>query len=274
MVSQSIKRSRAGLTGKDRPIASFLFSGPTGVGKTELAKSLADLLGVNFERFDMSEYMEKHALSRLVGAPPGYVGYEQGGLLTEAIRKHPYSVLLLDEIEKAHPELINILLQVMDNATLTDNNGYKANFKNVVIIMTSNVGASERNVMGFNSDSSLSRGEALKSFFAPEFRNRLDAVVEFAPLEKEIVKGVVAKFMLELNEELAEKNITITLSEKALGYVAEIGYDKEMGARPITRVIQERIKDTLTDEMLFGKLTKGGHVKVDYKDHTLAFDIS
>jgi len=274
VVTQSIKRSRAGLTGKDRPIASFLFSGPTGVGKTELAKSLADTLGVHFERFDMSEYMEKHALSRLVGAPPGYVGYEQGGLLTEAIRKHPYTVLLLDEIEKAHPELINILLQVMDNATLTDNNGYKANFKNVVIIMTSNVGASERNVMGFNSDSSLSRGEALKSFFAPEFRNRLDAIVDFAPLDIEIVKGVVSKFVTELNEELKEKKISISLSTKALGYIAEIGYDKEMGARPISRVIQEKIKDKLTDEMLFGKLKKGGNVEVDFKEHKLDFTVS
>ena len=272
VVAQSIKRSRAGLSGKDRPIASFLFSGPTGVGKTELAKSLADILGVHFERFDMSEYMEKHALSRLVGAPPGYVGYEQGGLLTEAIRKHPYTVLLLDEIEKAHPELINVLLQVMDNASLTDNNGYKANFRNVVIIMTSNVGATERAVMGFNADSSLSRGEALKSFFTPEFRNRLDAIVEFAPLEIEVVKGVVAKFIDELNQELKEKKVHVTLSDKAMGYIAEIGYDKAMGARPITRVIQEKIKDRLTDEMLFGALKKGGEVSVDYKEHALSFD--
>ncbi|RUM67184.1 MAG: ATP-dependent Clp protease ATP-binding subunit ClpA, partial [Sulfurimonas sp.] len=253
-VALSIKRSRAGLNRDDKPIASFLFSGPTGVGKTELARSLADILGVNFERFDMSEYMEKHALSRLVGAPPGYVGYEQGGLLTEAIRKHPYTVLLLDEIEKAHPELINILLQVMDNATLTDNNGYKANFKNVILIMTSNIGANERSVMGFNADSSLSRHEALKSFFTPEFRNRLDAVVEFAPLSVEVVQAVVAKFIAQLNQQLKVKKVMVTLQPRALGYLAQMGYDKEMGARPLERVIQEKIKDVLTHELLFGRL--------------------
>ncbi|WP_345971560.1 ATP-dependent Clp protease ATP-binding subunit ClpA [Sulfurimonas sp. HSL1-6] len=265
-VALAIKRSRAGLNPEERPIASFLFAGPTGVGKTELAKSLAETLGVHFERFDMSEYMEKHALSRLVGAPPGYVGYEQGGLLTEAIRKHPYTVLLLDEIEKAHPELINVLLQVMDNATLTDNNGYKANFKNVILIMTSNVGATERSVMGFNADSSLARGEALKAFFTPEFRNRLDAVIEFAPLDCDIVEGIVDKFIGELNTQLAPKGITITLGEKARGYLAEMGYDKAMGARPLGRIIQEKIKDPLTNEMLFGRLKAGGTVHVDYKN--------
>ena len=270
-VALAIKRSRAGLNSQERPIASFLFSGPTGVGKTELAKSLAEVLGVNFERFDMSEYMEKHALSRLVGAPPGYVGFEQGGLLTEAIRKHPYTVLLLDEIEKAHPELINILLQVMDSATLTDNNGYKANFKNVVLIMTSNVGASERSVMGFNADSSLSRGEALKSFFAPEFRNRLDAVIEFAPLPRHIVEGVVDKFIAELNIQIAAKGIALSVTQRAKGYLAEMGYDKEMGARPLTRIVQEKIKDPLTNEMLFGKLKNGGRVTVDYRDE-IVFD--
>lgn len=270
-VALAIKRSRAGLNSQERPIASFLFSGPTGVGKTELAKSLAEVLGVNFERFDMSEYMEKHALSRLVGAPPGYVGFEQGGLLTEAIRKHPYTVLLLDEIEKAHPELINILLQVMDSATLTDNNGYRANFKNVVLIMTSNVGASERSVMGFNADSSLSRGEALKSFFAPEFRNRLDAVIEFAPLPRHIVEGVVDKFIAELNIQIAAKGIALSVTQRAKGYLAEMGYDKEMGARPLTRIVQEKIKDPLTNEMLFGKLKNGGRVTVDYRDE-IVFD--
>ncbi|MEA2112077.1 MAG: ATP-dependent Clp protease ATP-binding subunit ClpA [Campylobacterota bacterium] len=264
-VALSIKRSRAGLNREDKPIASFLFSGPTGVGKTELARSLADTLGVNFERFDMSEYMEKHALSRLVGAPPGYVGYEQGGLLTEAIRKHPYTVLLLDEIEKAHPELINILLQVMDSATLTDNNGFKANFKNVVLIMTSNIGATERSVMGFNADSSLSRDEALKSFFTPEFRNRLDAVVEFAPLDLHVVEGIVTKFIMDLNTQLKSKKISVELTSKAIGYIAEMGYDKEMGARPLERIIQEKIKDPLTEEMLFGTLKNGGKVTVDYK---------
>jgi ATP-dependent Clp protease ATP-binding subunit ClpA len=270
-VALAVKRSRAGLNAPDKPIASFLFSGPTGVGKTELARSLADIMGVHFERFDMSEYMEKHALSRLVGAPPGYVGFEQGGLLTEAIRKHPYTVLLLDEIEKAHPELINILLQVMDSATLTDNNGFKANFKNVVLIMTSNVGATERTVMGFNADQSLSRGEALKSFFTPEFRNRLDAVVEFGALTMEIVEGIVEKFIGDVNVQLKKKKVSVTVTKKARGYLAEMGYDKEMGARPLTRVIQEKIKDPLTDEMLFGTLKNGGKVTVDFAKGKLQF---
>ncbi len=268
-VALAIKRSRAGLNEGDKPIGSFLFSGPTGVGKTELAKSLADEMGIHFERFDMSEYMEKHALSRLVGAPPGYVGYEQGGLLTEAIRKHPYTVLLLDEIEKAHPDLVNILLQVMDNATLTDNNGYKANFKNVVLIMTSNVGAQAASVMGFNADQALSRGEELKAFFTPEFRNRLDAVVEFVPLEIEVVEDIVDKFIAELNVQLAKKRVVVEITEKVRGYLAEMGYDIAMGARPLARVIQERIKDRLTDEMLFGSLKHGGKVIVDYDDELI-----
>jgi ATP-dependent Clp protease ATP-binding subunit ClpA len=263
-VVRAIKRSYAGLSAPNKPIASFLFSGPTGVGKTELAKSLSDCMGIHFERFDMSEYMEKHALSRLIGAPPGYVGFEQGGLLSEAIRKHPYTVLLLDEIEKAHPDLINVLLQVMDNATLTDNNGYKANFSNVVLVMTSNIGASERNVMGFNADSSLSRNEALKSFFTPEFRNRLDAVVEFGALSVEVAEGIVDKFIRDLNRQLKSKKVSLILSEKAKAYLAKIGYDKEMGARPLSRVIQEKIKDPLVDEMLFGALVNGGRVSVEY----------
>ena len=261
LVSQAIKRSRAGLNPADRPIASFLFSGPTGVGKTELAKSLAETLGVHFERFDMSEYMEKHALSRLVGAPPGYVGYEQGGLLTEAARKHPYMILLLDEIEKAHPDLINILLQVMDHGVLTDNNGYKAGFKNVVVIMTSNVGASSRSVMGFNSDDDLSRNEALKDFFTPEFRNRLDAVVEFSPLSLDVVEGIVDKFVAELNVQLKPKKVSVVLTTKAKRYFAEQGYDKEMGARPLNRLIQDRLKNPLTDKLLFEELS--GEIEVD-----------
>ena len=270
-VVRSIKRSYAGLSQPNKPIASFLFSGPTGVGKTELAKSLAQSMGIHFERFDMSEYMEKHSISRLIGAPPGYVGFEQGGLLSEAVRKHPYTVLLLDEIEKAHPDLVNILLQVMDNATLTDNNGYKANFANVVLIMTSNIGASERTVMGFNADSSISRHEALKSFFTPEFRNRLDAVVEFEVLPSFVVEGIVDKFIRELNTQLKPKKVSISVSEKAKGYLARIGYDKAMGARPLARVIQEKIKDLLVDEILFGKLTQGGKVTIDFNE-VLIFD--
>ena len=270
-VVRSIKRSYAGLSQPNKPIASFLFSGPTGVGKTELAKSLAQLMGIHFERFDMSEYMEKHSISRLIGAPPGYVGFEQGGLLSEAVRQHPYTVLLLDEIEKAHPDLVNILLQVMDNATLTDNNGYKANFANVVLIMTSNIGASERTVMGFNADSSISRHEALKSFFTPEFRNRLDAVVEFSSLPTSVVAGIVDKFIRELNTQLKPKKVSIAASKKAKEHLAHIGYDKAMGARPLGRVIQEKIKDPLVDEILFGKLIHGGKVTIDFNED-LIFD--
>ncbi|MCD6433644.1 MAG: ATP-dependent Clp protease ATP-binding subunit ClpA [Sulfurimonas sp.] len=264
-VSKAIKISKAGLTPPNKPIASFLFSGPTGVGKTELAIALSDTLGINFERFDMSEYMEKHALSRLVGAPPGYVGYEQGGLLTEAIKKHPYSVLLLDEIEKAHPDLINILLQIMDSATLTDNNGYKANFQNVILIMTSNIGATARSVMGFNKDSSLSQNEELKSFFTPEFRNRLDAIVNFEQLSIQTVRNIAVKFIAELNQELKKKKINVNISDRAIEHLADSGYSIEMGARPLKRFIQDNITNKLSDEILFGKLKNGGEVEVDYK---------
>jgi len=263
-VSKAIKISKAGLTPKNKPIASFLFSGPTGVGKTELSIALSDTLGINFERYDMSEYMEKHALSRLVGAPPGYVGYEQGGLLTEAIKKHPYTVLLLDEIEKAHPDLINILLQIMDNATLTDNNGYKANFQNVILIMTSNIGATARSVMGFNKDSSISKNEELKSFFTPEFRNRLDAIVEFKQLNENTLKSIVKKFIKELNIDLKKKKITIIITEKAVQYIVDEAYSIEMGARPLKRYIQDNITNKLSDEILFGSLKNGGQVKVDF----------
>jgi len=266
VVTKAIKISKAGLTPPNKPIASFLFSGPTGVGKTELAIALSDTLGIHFEKFDMSEYMEKHTLSRLVGAPPGYVGYEQGGLLTEAIKKHPYSVLLLDEIEKAHPDLINILLQIMDSATLTDNNGYKANFQNVILIMTSNIGATARSVMGFNKDNSIAQNEELKSFFTPEFRNRLDAVVEFKQLSLEVVEGVVAKFIAELNNELQEKKITVSISASAISYIAKEAYSPEMGARPLKRYIQENITNRLSDEILFGALKKGGDVKVEFEE--------
>ncbi|OHE00563.1 MAG: ATP-dependent Clp protease ATP-binding subunit ClpA [Sulfurimonas sp. RIFCSPLOWO2_12_FULL_36_74] len=268
-VTKAIKISKAGLTPQNKPIASFLFSGPTGVGKTELALSLSQILGINFERFDMSEYMEKHAISRLVGAPPGYVGYEQGGLLTEAIKRHPYTVLLLDEIEKAHPDLVNILLQIMDNATLTDNNGYKANFQNVILIMTSNIGATARSVMGFNKDSSLSKNEELKLFFTPEFRNRLDAIVEFNQLSGEVVKNIVNKFIDELNGELKKKKITISVSPKAAEYIAQSAYSVEMGARPIKRFIQDNITNKLSDEILFGKLKKGGSVLVSFNKNLI-----
>ncbi len=263
-VSKAIKISKAGLTPADKPIASFLFSGPTGVGKTELAISLSKTLGINFERFDMSEYMEKHALSRLVGAPPGYVGFEQGGLLTEAIKKHPYTVLLLDEIEKAHPDLINILLQIMDSATLTDNNGYKADFQNVILIMTSNIGASTRSVMGFNKDTSLSQNEELKSFFSPEFRNRLDCIVEFEQLSIDTVKGIVSKFINELNITLKKKKIIVNISDAARDHIAKEGYSPEMGARPLKRYIQDNITNKLSDEILFGRLKNGGDVNVSF----------
>ena len=265
IVTQAIKISKAGLTPEKKPIASFLFSGPTGVGKTELAITLSKTLGIHFERFDMSEYMEKHALSRLVGAPPGYVGYEQGGLLTEVVKRHPYTVILLDEIEKAHPDLVNILLQIMDSATLTDNNGYKADFQNVVLIMTSNIGATARNVMGFNKDESLAANEELKSFFTPEFRNRLDAIVNFEPLNIKVIESIVEKFIKELNNDLKEKKITVSLSKKAIKYIADESYSPAMGARPLKRYIQNNITNKLSDEILFGKLKNGGQVTVDAK---------
>ena len=272
-VSMAIKRSRAGLNPPNKPIGSFLFVGPTGVGKTELAKELARTLGVHFERFDMSEYMEKHAVSRLIGAPPGYVGYEEGGLLTETIRKHPYTVLLLDEIEKAHPDLINILLQVMDNATLTDNYGNVADFKHVILIMTSNVGATEANVMGFKKESVSKFDEALKIYFTPEFRNRLDAIIRFNPLTTNIVEKIVDKFINELNEQLRSKNITIKLTKKAKEYLASKGYSEELGARPLARIIDKEIKNALTNEILFGKLKHGGEVTIGCKKEQLTFDI-
>ncbi len=268
-VSKAIKISKAGLTPEGKPIASFLFSGPTGVGKTELAIALSDLLGIHLERFDMSEYMEKHALSRLVGAPPGYVGYDQGGLLSEAIKKHPYSVLLLDEIEKAHPDLVNILLQIMDSATLTDNNGYKANFQSVILIMTSNIGAVARSVAGFNKDESLSKNEELNSFFTPEFRNRLDAIVEFEQLTKESVERIVVKSIYKLNRELSAKKISVKINKDAVILITESAYSKEMGARPLKRYIQNNITNKLSDAILFGSLENGGIVEVGVKNSAL-----
>ncbi|RXK05276.1 ATP-dependent Clp protease ATP-binding subunit ClpA [Halarcobacter bivalviorum] len=263
-IVQSIKRNKAGLGLDKKPIGSFLFTGPTGVGKTEVAKELSNQLGIHFERFDMSEYMEAHTVSRLIGAPAGYVGFEKGGLLTEAIRKHPHCVLLLDEIEKAHPDLMSILLQVMDNAELTDNSGNKADFQNVVLIMTSNLGASEANVMGFAKDDSLNESKAVNKFFAPEFRNRLDAMVTFTSLEQDIVAKVAGKFIEDLEKQLENKKIKISITAKAKNELARLGYDKAMGARPLNRVISDKIKNILTDEILFGKLKKGGLVKIDF----------
>ncbi|AXH11513.1 ATP-dependent Clp protease ATP-binding subunit ClpA [Halarcobacter bivalviorum] len=263
-IVQSIKRNKAGLGLDKKPIGSFLFTGPTGVGKTEVAKELSNQLGIHFERFDMSEYMEAHTVSRLIGAPAGYVGFENGGLLTEAIRKHPHCVLLLDEIEKAHPDLMSILLQVMDNAELTDNSGNKADFQNVVLIMTSNLGASEANVMGFAKDDSLNESKAVNKFFAPEFRNRLDAMVTFSSLEQDIVARVAGKFIEDLEKQLENKKIKISITAKAKNELARLGYDKAMGARPLNRVISDKIKNILTDEILFGKLKKGGQVKIDF----------
>ena len=268
----AIKRSRAGLSNPESPVGSFLFSGPTGVGKTEVAKQLAQQLGIHFERFDMSEYMEKHTVSRLIGAPPGYVGYEEGGQLTECIKKHPYSVLLFDEIEKAHPDLLNILLQVFDSATLTDNDGNKTDFRNVIIIMTSNLGTKEAAQVGFTKVEFHQSSNAIKDFFAPEFRNRLDAIVHFSALKTEVMVSVVEKLLIQLEEQLKEKNIKIEATTKAKNYLAEKGYSKELGARVMQRVISDEIKTPLSDEILFGKLKNGGIVKIDYKKKALEFE--
>ena len=270
-VVQAIKRSYAGLNKENAPIGSFLFVGPTGVGKTALSTELAASMNIHFERLDMSEYMEKHSLSRLIGAPPGYVGYEQGGLLTEMTKKNPHMVLLLDEVEKAHPDIMNILLQVMDGAKLTDNNGMVSDFKNVVLIMTSNLGTKEANVMGFNKDSSAKTDNALKDFFSPEFRNRLSSVVEFKHLSMEVIEKIVDREIVKLNEQMASKKITIKLGKKARTFFAQEGYSDMYGAREIARVIDNEIKEALTDEILFGKLRKGGSVKVTYKQEKLDF---
>ena len=271
-LSRAIKRSYAGLNRSESPIGSFLFVGPTGVGKTALARALAETLGVHFERLDMSEYMEKHAVSRLIGAPPGYVGYEQGGLLTEMIKKHPHTVLLLDEVEKAHPDIMNILLQVMDDAKLTDNNGVVSDFKNVVLIMTSNLGTKEPNVMGFAKQSDTKTERATKEFFSPEFRNRLSATVQFHPLGVEELARIVKIQIGELNAQLSEKKVRIKLSKAARRLIAEKSYSEEYGARQIARIIDEEIKEPLTDELLFGRLKKGGKVKIDAQEGTLLFD--
>jgi ATP-dependent Clp protease ATP-binding subunit ClpA len=242
------------------------------VGKTALATQLAQTMHVHFERLDMSEYMESHTVSRLVGAPPGYVGYEQGGLLTEMIKKHPHTVLLLDEIEKAHPDIMNILLQIMDGAKLTDNNGVVTDFKNVILIMTSNLGTKEANVMGFNKDNSAKTDKAINAFFAPEFRNRLSAIVEFNPLKLDALVEIVDREVVKLNTLLKSKKIKVKVGKKAKVHLAQEGYDERYGARHIARVIDEKIKEALTDEILFGKLKKGGSVKVGFKNNKLTFE--
>lgn len=277
-LASAIKMARSGLGSSTKPIGSFLFSGPTGVGKTEVARQLAYTLGIELIRFDMSEYMERHAVSRLIGAPPGYVGFEQGGLLTEAITKHPYCVLLLDEIEKAHPDIFNILLQVMDHGTLTDNNGRKADFRNVTIIMTTNAGAEaiSKTSIGFT----LGKHEGdemadIKRMFTPEFRNRLDATVSFAPLSEEVIMRVVDKFLMQLEDQLHEKKVEATFTNKLKAYLGKKGFDPLMGARPMSRLIQDTIRRALADELLFGRLANGGNVKVDVSDKdeiTLIFD--
>ena len=271
-LSSAIKLARAGLREPEKPIGNYLFAGPTGVGKTEVAKQLADTLGVELLRFDMSEYMEKHAVSRLIGAPPGYVGFDQGGMLTDGIDQHPHCVLLLDEIEKAHPDVYNILLQVMDHGKLTDHNGRQVDFRNVIVIMTTNAGASEqaKAAIGFGRD--RREGEdtaAIERTFTPEFRNRLDAVISFAPLPKEVILQVVEKFVLQLEAQLMDRNVHIELTKPAAEWLADKGYDDKMGARPLARVIQEHIKKPLAEELLFGKLAKGGVVKVGTKNGEL-----
>jgi ATP-dependent Clp protease ATP-binding subunit ClpA len=274
-LASAIKLSRAGLRDPEKPIGNYLFSGPTGVGKTEVAKQLAKTLGIELVRFDMSEYMERHSVSRLIGAPPGYVGFDQGGLLTDAIDQHPHAVLLLDEIEKAHQDLFNILLQVMDHGKLTDHNGKNVNFRNVILIMTTNAGASDmaKPAIGFERAARVGEDEeAIKRMFTPEFRNRLDAVVPFAGLSPEIVAQVVEKFVMQLEAQLADRNVTIELSSAAKEWLSERGYDPLYGARPLARVIQEYVKKPLAEELLFGKLAKGGSVKVGLRDGALTFD--
>jgi len=273
-LAAAVKRARAGLSQPGSPTGSFLFAGPTGVGKTEVALQLAAALSVHFERFDMSEYMEKHAVARLIGAPPGYIGFDQGGLLTDAIRKHPYTVLLLDEIEKAHPDVFNILLQIMDHSTLTDNTGRRADFRNVILIMTTNAGArelSERGI-GFISDNKGKAQKAIKNLFSPEFRNRLDATISFNALEPPIVELIADKMVGELSQQLADKKVTIQLSAKARTWLSQKGFDPDYGARPLRRLIMKEIGDKLTEEILFGALAKGGTVKVDVNKKELTFE--
>jgi ATP-dependent Clp protease ATP-binding subunit ClpA len=275
-LTASIRMNRSGLVNEGRPVGSFLFAGPTGVGKTEITRQLARIMGMELIRFDMSEYMERHTVSRLIGAPPGYVGFDQGGLLTEEIAKHPHCVLLLDEIEKAHPDVFNLLLQVMDHGTLTDNNGRKADFRNVAIIMTTNAGAQEmsRSSIGFTSQDHSSDGmEVIKRMFTPEFRNRLDAIIQFSGLSQEHIAKVVDKFIFELEGQLQEKHVSLIVEPEARVWLAEHGYDPSMGARPMARLIQEEIKKPLAEELLFGRLVGGGTVRVDVVEGKLQFEI-
>jgi ATP-dependent Clp protease ATP-binding subunit ClpA len=275
-LASAIKMSRSGLGAEDKPIGSFLFAGPTGVGKTEVTRQIARIMGLELVRFDMSEYMERHTVSRLIGAPPGYVGYDQGGLLTEAIAKNPHVVLLLDEIEKAHPDVFNLLLQVMDHGTLTDNNGRKSDFRNVMLVMTTNAGAREMNrpSIGFtHQDHSTDGMEAIRRLFTPEFRNRLDAVVQFNALDPAIITQVVDKFIFELEAQLQEQQVTIEVDEAARLWLAEHGYDPKMGARPMARTIQQHIKKPLAEELLFGRLVHGGHLIIREVDDGLEFEI-
>ncbi len=275
--AMAIKRARAGLGHPDHPAGCFLFTGPTGVGKTELAKQLALHLGNEFIRYDMSEYAEKHAVARLIGAPPGYVGFEQGGLLVDAVRTHPYSVVLMDEIEKAHPDLFNILLQVMDHATLTDNTGRKADFRQSILIMTSNAGSREMTgaMIGFSKDVAREAGKrgksAIERVFSPEFRNRLDAVITFKALTMEVMETIVDKFILQLEAQLTERRVAIALSAEARAWLAKKGYDRVYGARPLARVIQTEVRDRLTDEILFGRLEHGGTVAIGLAGDALTF---
>jgi len=275
-LSAAIKLSRAGLGHEDKPIGSFLFAGPTGVGKTEVTKQMARIMGIEFIRFDMSEYMESHTVSRLIGAPPGYVGYDQGGLLTEEINKHPHAVLLLDEIEKAHPEIFNLLLQVMDHGTLTDNNGRKADFRNVVLVMTSNAGADRINraSIGFSQqDHSSDNMEAIKKTFTPEFRNRLDGIISFKQLGPDVIGQVVDKFIFELEGQLEEKGVSLHVDDEARTWLAVHGYDPSMGARPMARLIQDRIKKPLAEELLFGKLAGGGEIRISVENDEFSFEL-
>jgi ATP-dependent Clp protease ATP-binding subunit ClpA len=273
-VARAIKLARSGLSHPDKPVGAFLFAGPTGVGKTEVARQLAKVMGVEFIRFDMSEYMERHTVSRLIGAPPGYVGFDQGGLLTDAINKTPHCVLLLDEIEKAHPDLFNILLQVMDHATLTDNNGRKADFRNVILVMTTNAGAQElsRAMIGFHGGVGQGNPKGvLERMFSPEFRNRLSATIEFAPLSPEVMVRVVDKFIAELQERLDKQKVTLTVTPAAKKWLAEHGHDPRFGARPLGRLIENEIARELADQVLFGKLTKGGKATADLDGDKLSF---